>query len=169
MTQINHDLNTLHGIRARCDDEGDCWIWRDGTTRQGYPIFKPYGCKCTLVRRAVFVLAGGQLKPRQPVVSSCGDRRCVNPEHLSTSTLSKIAKSAAKRGAWGGQTRRAAISAAQRKRSKITVEIAAEVLGSTDASRVLAARFGVSKELICRIRSGRAWRDYSSPFSGLMR
>lgn len=169
MTQINHDLNTLPGIRARCDEEGDCWIWRDGTTQEGYPIFKPYGCKCTLVRRAAFVLAGGHLKSRQPVVSSCGDRRCVNPEHLSTSTLSKIAKSAAKRGAWGGQIRRAAISAAQRKRSKINLEIAAEIRASSEASKVLSARFGVDKSLICRIRSGRAWRDYSSPFAGLMR
>ncbi len=166
MSPENQDA--LQGIHDRCDDEGECWIWRDATTRDGYPIYRPTGCGCTLVRRAVFVMAGGKLKPRQPLVSSCGDRRCVNPAHLSISTLSKIAKSAAKRGAWAGQARRAAISAAQRKHSKITEEIAAEVRASNEASRALAARFGVDKSLIARIRSGVAWRDYSSPFAGLM-
>lgn len=167
MTPQNQEA--LQAIRVRCDDEGECWIWRDATTRDGYPIYRPSGGKCTLVRRAVFVLAGGELKPRQPLVSSCGDRCCCNHEHLKTSTLSKIAKKAAKGGAWASQTRRAAISAAQRKHSKITAEIAAEVRASSEASRALAARFGVDKSLIARIRSGRAWRDYSSPFAGLMR
>jgi hypothetical protein len=39
---------------------------------------------------------------------------------------------------------------------------------STENSRALAARFGVSKSTICNIRSGRAWKDISSPWAGLL-
>ncbi len=170
MNRVNPLLFTLPGIAARCDEEGDCWLWRDATNHGGYPIFKPFGKPCTLVRRAAFVLAGGVLKRRQPLVSSCEDKLCVNPAHLLISTQSKIGQKAAKLGAYSSKARSAKIAAARRIGSKMTADLAQEIRQSTETGSVLALRYGVSKGLINGIKRGRFWKDYTgNPFSGLLR
>ena len=157
-------------LASRCDEFGDCLIWRDSTTEQGYPIYKPVGCGCTLVRRAVFVMHGGQIKTRQPVVTTCGERACINPQHLAASTTRAVALAAGARGAHSGIAIGAKIAAVKRASvAKITMEAAREIRLSTETGPVLAQRHGVHKSLNNSIKRGKAWKDYSNPFAGLMR
>jgi len=161
--------NTLEAIKARCDEVGDCWIWRDATTGEGYPIFKPAGSKkCELVRRYVFALAGGRLKARVPVVAKCGERKCVNPACARESTTAKIAHEAGKRGSHSALAKRAKIASIKRKTGKLDMQKVAEIMGSGETTRVLGARYGVDQSLISRIKRGEAWKDYSSPWAGLV-
>lgn len=161
---------TLDDIKARTIEDGDCWRWSGSTTSGGYPTMKPMGCDCTLVRRVVLDLVGVKLKPRQPTVTTCGERLCVNPAHLKPSTAAKVGQAAAARGAFSTTTRGAKIAAAKRAANgKLSMDIAREIRASTDTNAALAERHGVHPSLVQRIKAGKSWRDYSNPFAGLMR
>jgi hypothetical protein len=161
----------MMAVLEHAEEVGDCLMWTAATTRTGYPICKPSGCGCTLVRRHVFALMGGVLRSRQPVATKCGERLCINPAHLVASTTSDIAQSAAARGAWSGRARGAKISHAKRHSAsaKLTLEDARIIRLSSETGPVLAARYGVNRSLINGIKAGRSWKDYASPFAGLMR
>lgn len=159
----------LQTLLSRTDEIGDCLVWNSTIGTTGYPIIHtPDGCR--LARRLAFTLSGGVLKQRQPVATTCGDKRCINPEHLRASTTAKIAQAAARRGAYSTRARGAKIAAARRNGgAKLTEALAAEIRLSSEPGRVLADRYGVDKSLVNRIKRGTAWRDYSSPFAGLVR
>lgn len=151
-------------------EEADCILWTGATGSTGHPIYKPRGCGCTLVRRAVFALTKGELGYRVPIDTKCGERKCINPAHLFESTTQQVAKRAAKRGAFSSATRGAKIAKAKRAKGKLTIEIAREIRMSDESGPVLALRYGVDKSLINGIKAGRAWKEYgnSNPFAGLM-
>ena len=162
--------NTLEmmAILDRTVEEGECLLWTGATGDSGHPIYKPNGCGCTLVRRAMFRLAGGELIPRQPIDTRCGDKLCLNAAHLVQSTIAKIGQRAARRGAWSGLARKVKIAKAKRGKMKLTEEKAREIRESSESGPVLAARYGVNKSLVNGIKRGVAWRDYTpNPWAGL--
>jgi hypothetical protein len=161
---------TIDDIKARCEEVGECWIWQGGVSGTGYPIMKASGYKsgCQLVRRVVVELSGRELKPRQPIAASCGDKMCCNPDHLKLSTWSLIGKRAAKDGAFSGVARANKIAAARRvAHAKLTEDQAREIRLSTESGPVLAERYGINRSRVNAIKRGEAWKDYSSPWRGL--
>lgn len=159
---------TAEEIKNRCDELGDCWIWKQTTSSTGYPIMKVHGCGCQLVRRLSATLAGKTPAPRQPVDTTCGEKLCVNPDHMRPTTPQAVAKRAAKRGAWSSVSRAAKISAARRAgRVKLTDEQVAEIRASSEPETKLAPLYGVNRSYIGRIRRGTDRKDYRNPFAGL--
>lgn len=158
----------LHILMSRTDEVGDCLIWNGTTGATGYPVVSFAG-RVHYVRRLVFSLCGGALKPQQPVVAKCDDRRCINPAHLHSSTRKKVAQAAGKKGLMGGQARGALVSAGRRKKSKLTEAHVAEIRSSTESGRALGRRYSITAGHANNIKRGTARRDYSSPFAGLMR
>ncbi len=161
---------TLEMMRLmdRTEELADCLMWTGAVTKAGYPIYKPYCKPCALVRRAMFELNGGVLDPRVPIVTTCGEKLCINPKHLAKSTIKEVATAAGARGAFSSRARSAKIAESKRKRGKLVLEDARAIRLSTEKGPALAARYGVNKSLINRIKSGSAWRDYSSHWAGLM-
>lgn len=161
---------TLKMIHDRCDEVGDCWIWKGATGAQGYPIVRRRPAACLLVRRVAVELDGRPAKPRQPVTATCGDKLCCNPAHLKPSTPAAIARVAAAKGSFATPERAARIAASKRKSSqaKLTMEQAREIRMSEESGPVLAERYGVNRSMIGSIRRGTAWRDYSNPLAGLV-
>ena len=113
-------------------------------------------------------MAGNELMPRKPIQPTCGEKLCVNPKHLIQSTTKKIAIAAAKRGAWKGVVRRSKISAAMRKRAKLTMEMALEIRMSKESGTVLAKRYSINRSLVNSIKRNEAWQDHYNPFAALM-
>jgi hypothetical protein len=162
------DTLSLMDIIERTEELADCLLWTGATGKSGHPIYKPYGCPCTLTRRAVFRLTVGELVHREPIDTTCGEKLCLNPSHLVRSTVSKIGKRAAKTGAWSGLARRAKIAKTKRGQMKLTEEKAREIRESAESGPVLAERYGVNKSLVNNIKRGVAWRDYTpNPWAGL--
>jgi len=154
------------------EEIGDCLVWTGSVNKYGYPQYKSSTeNKCRLVRRMAWKFAGGTINYRVPLGCKCGDRKCVNPEHLYQSSTQAIAKKAAQRGAWSSVTRAAKIAATKRAKGKLTMEQAREIRLSNESGPALAAIYGVNKSLINGIKSGRNWREYanSNPFAALMR
>lgn len=159
------DLKMIHD---RCHEVGDCWIWT-GCASGGYPLAKVKDRGVLLVRRLACELDNRPPEPRQPVAAHCNEKLCCNPAHLFPSSVKAIAKAAAKRGAFSGADRAAKIAATKRAAGKLTMQKAREIRMRTEAAHVLAPIYGVDKSLITRIRAGKCWREYSSPFAGLLR
>lgn len=166
--QIDQTLEMMH-LLSSTEEYADCILWTGATTRQGYPIYKPYGCGCTLVRRRVYELTTGPLETRVPIVTTCDEKLCINPEHLRKSTTSAVSLKAGARGAFSGKARGAKIAAAKRaNNAKLTMDDARVIRMSDESGPVLAALYGVHRTLISGIKAGTRWKDYSNPFSGLM-
>lgn len=165
--QIAQTLEMMH-LLSSTEEYADCILWTGATTRAGYPIFKPHGCGCTLVRRRVFEMTTGPLETRVPIATTCGERLCIEPTHLKKTTTSAIAAKAGARGAWSSKVRGAKIAAAKRAKGKLNMEIARTIRMSTETGPILSARYGVDRSLINNIKRGLCWKDYTSPFAGLM-
>lgn len=156
----------LDYIRLRCVEEGECWIWRLGTDK-GKPRLS-VGGQSTSVRRLAYKITHGD-PGRMNVTDKCGERLCCNPEHLRAATHSQIGVAAAKAGAFSSMTRKAKISEARRRHAKLSDEQVCEIRISTDSGPALSAKYGVSKTTVNKIRAGKLRKDYSNPFSQLMR
>ena len=160
---------TLKDIHDRCDEVGDCWIWKQAVSQTGYPIIRRRPDGCLLVRRVAVALDGREAMPRQPVVATCGEALCVNPAHLKATSNSDAAKRAAERGVWSGKARGAKIAAARRSQPdvKLDMEKAREIRMSAESGPVLAERYGVTRNRINDIKRGTAWKDYANPYAAL--
>lgn len=154
---------TLEAIREKCIEEGDCWLWQ-GAMDKGTPRAK-VGGKMVYVRRLVLELKGKKIHTGMRATTTCGDERCVNPDHVVASTPSAINAAVARRTGFARKAaRRAKISAAKRKNSHVTPEMVAEIRSSDGTGRAIAARLGLHASTVNDIRAHRTWVDYSNPF-----
>lgn len=155
-------------LRDRSYEFGDCWIWTQGTNGAGYPQVKVPGGTAQLVRRLAAAVGGKPPAKGQPVTTTCGEKLCVNPEHMKPSTKKAIGKAAAARGAFSGLSRAGKIAGARRAGLvKLTDEQVAEIRASDDTDKVLGEAYGVKSYYVARIRRGDARKDYASPWAGL--
>lgn len=58
-----------------------CWLWTGATDSRGYGRFIVEG-KELRVHRFAYKLSHGTIPPKLHVLSSCGSRLCVRPDHL---------------------------------------------------------------------------------------
>jgi hypothetical protein len=170
-TGFSPDLKLLQRIKSRCIECGDCHEWQGSATKSPtgtmYPSVRVNG-KAKMVRRIVYEATHGSIRAKHAIRTTCGNDLCVNGAHLATNTTSQIATIAARAGKFSGFARSAKIANSKRARdAKLTQEIATEIRFSEETGPVLAARYGVNRSLVVRIKAGKAWRDYSNPFMGL--
>lgn len=65
--------------------DGDCRVWTRGRSFDGYGTVNYQGKKWGAHRLSLH-LSGGTLVPGQPVHHKCGNKLCVNSEHLETAS-----------------------------------------------------------------------------------
>lgn len=58
-----------------------CHIWRGATTPRGYPVMR-YNGKTRVARRVFYEEAKGPVPEGHRVVMDCGERACVNADHM---------------------------------------------------------------------------------------
>ena len=129
-----------------------CVIWRGMTVTRGYPVvslkFKIYS-----VRRLVLGWKGGALAPNQVVLASCGNRLCVNPDHLSAGShadayhRSGNAERIVMRGQKNGQS----------KLNPESVRSIRRLRAEGVSSGLLAATLGVSVAAIHKVEKRETW------------
>lgn len=157
-------VHTMETLLARTVEEGDCLLW-DGYIGNNVPQVSHNG-KVIAVRRLMLELQGKVLRPGDHASTKCRNPSCVHPEHISH--RNKFQHAMAMLSAPRNEEVRAAkLAAFRRKTAKLDMEKAREIRCSDESGSVLAARFGVDKALVSRIRRGEAWREFSNPFAGL--
>jgi hypothetical protein len=154
-------------VHDRCVDDGGCWVWQL-TIRNSVPQMGRKDRKTVAVRRALWEGLKGPIPKGKLACVKCETHGCVNPEHLVLSDRKAVGRRAAARGAFSQPIRIAKMADTKRRQlSTLTSQDVAAIRASDDLLRVLAARFGVSKNTISNIRNGKRWKDYSNPFAGL--
>jgi hypothetical protein len=131
---------------VRLNEDG-CRIWAGCfASCNGSPTVV-WNYKKVLARRLLAQLSGMDIRPRYVVWTSCGDVRCMNPEHFSIGTRAVMARSMKSRGAYCSGARRAMASAIGRaKNAKLPITERRTVLrmiadGATH--KEVAAKYGV--------------------------
>lgn len=152
---------TLDDIKARCHEDGDCLVWSGRTNAKGYPKHGQ-----TLLRRRVLEFTAGELKRSELASVTCGNPSCLNPDHIRKASKSTVALEVNKRA--DVQAKRTASNrrTARSRLAKLSIEKAREIRASSEPGKVLAERYGVSDDLISKVRHDKAWVE-TTPFSGL--
>lgn len=163
-------VHTLESIKARCIEEGDCWLWQGYITNKT-PQMAVNGKTMRPVRRVVLELAGAVVKPGAYLSPSCDNPSCVCPDHVVQRSpkehMSAMGKKAGEGVAYA--QRIAKLTETRRAQCKLTIEDARAIRQAEGTHKQIADRYGVNKALIGRIIRGQQWKDHANPFGGLMR
>lgn len=122
-----------------------CWVW-NGQQVNGYGRFRG-----ERAHRYAYQLHKGDIPEGLMLRHLCGNKLCVNPDHLEPGTMADNAAD----GILLGETLRGA----RNGRAKISEDDARYILTNPDGltGAQLARKFGVSAPTISLIRSGRRW------------
>lgn len=142
-------------VKRNCTIDGDCWIWRGGANGSGFPQVWWRG-KRFAIRRALKNLRKGRYASM-----SCGNPKCVAPDHIESVSKSEYTKarvlppeSLARQKA----ARRAA------KDVKLGFEKAREIrrrVNDGELQASIARDFGVSRQTVTSIKQNDIWRETS--------
>ncbi len=161
-------LPDLKTIKDRCQEVGECWIWMQYCTPGGYPTSYHNGKKAN-VRRRVYELSHPRMTDgtSRAISSTCGERLCCNPAHLTERSRSLIVKDSyrSRNVATEYPARLAAVMS--RAHIKITPELAKAIRLDPDKSHAQWAReIGCKPKTVARVRSGESWR-FAAPNSSV--
>jgi hypothetical protein len=129
--------------------ESGCWQWTAARNNNGYGFFRIGGRagKAHLAHRVSFTIHKGQIPPGLCVCHSCDNPACVNPAHL---WLGTHAANHADRSSKGR-------SIGMMPHAKLNRRSVLEIRASKESQRKLAARYGVSNQLVGMVRNRQRW------------
>lgn len=143
---------SMASLRAGCiqNDQG-CWIWQ-GAKTQGYPVANTgEHATATRLNRVILRLKlGRDLRPGAFACHTCDNRTCLNPDHIYEGSTSQNGLDA-----WQNPNRRRHFPEFRR----LSDEEARAILESSESSRTLGAKFGVSHRTVQKIRNGERYKN----------
>lgn len=164
---------TLESIKARCEEEGDCWIWQQGTNSMGQPNARD-GDKSVQVRRRVWELShvDRDIGKGMFVIAGCTHKLCVSPTCALRLNGRQYMAWLNKHGKVNTVATQAARTAAVRARpaTKLTLEKAAELAKRINAGEdrgTVAADYGISRCHANRVARGDQWAKPPIPNSSI--
>lgn len=163
-------VQTIESILARTDEVGECLEWQ-GIMGHSTPQIR-IDRRLLTVRRVIREMLGRPAKPGNFLAPSCGNPKCVKPEHIIERQPHQHMKVMA-----GKIDHNHPIRVAKLQKAKAHLRVVSEagltLIRSDDRKAEEVAReLGVSKSLVTKIRRGDCYRDIrasSNPFAGLLR
>jgi len=146
---------------SKVDRSGECWLWTDAPSSNGYGYVKVDG-KRRRAHRVAWELTNGPIPKGKGyhgtcVLHRCDVRLCVNPAHLFLGTNAEnIADRETKGRGWMPRYRGADCAWA-----KITEAQVVEIRAASGPQTAISARFGISQQQVSRIRAGKRWAHQS--------
>lgn len=147
-------MTLIERVRQHVVINGDCWEWFGAYQTCGSTPTIRYNRKAMPVRRAILLDRGVIIPKGKWVTYTCGNAKCVNPEHIGIKTRSAVQKrNAAEMPASTRLMRNRKISARLREvLGKLTEADVLAIRASTEPEATLAARYNVTKPTIGAIR-----------------
>lgn len=145
---------------AMPEPNSGCWIWMKSVNHKGYGQFKLSDGKTTLAHRASWIAHKGEIPTGLLVCHKCDNRACINPNHLFLGTDKDNSDDKIRKG------REARLSGESNPRAKIVEDQVKAIIGEISRGRTLqslADEYGVHRNTIHHIKTGRNWRHLSEP------
>lgn len=159
---------TKRWIWSRCTECGDCLIWNGAVDDAGVPQMRIPGIRKVLPARRVLMTALGRKIDGLIATTRCDNKRCMAEEHVVAWTRKMLQKRSGKKYA-GSADRAVKLMKANEQRSRLGMETARDIRAKGMTAQEVMEQYGVSKSSAYDVIAGRHWKDYSSPFAGLMR
>lgn len=163
MTERAKPVSTLAEIKERCIEVGECWEWQGAMSGCGQPRHR-IGGKDTKVHHTAFKLARKKQPKGLYLVRSCGNAKCVNPDHIVPMTRSEQMKLAASLGRCNRPDQIIARTKGARANSQhYSPERAAlirEMRGNGEKLSVISEAVGVSPDLVSKVARGVIWASH---------
>lgn len=161
--------HTIESLMARTEEVGNCIEW------QGYFQNKaPYvqhGDRFLAVRKLVKELLGGNPSEKLSYGTTCGNYRCVNPDHIAARNVLQHMKHMTGKADYKNPVRIAKLQKSAQSRRVLTDEQVFQAFSDPRTCIEIATELGVSKEVVSRIKRGKSNRTViakNNPFWGLM-
>ena len=122
-----------------------CWYWEPSPSKIGYGSFT-FGGATQGAHKAAYRLLRGAVPAGQQVCHHCDVRCCVNPNHLFLGTRSENMMDASRKHRLGYHA------------TKLTYAQAQEIRASSERGCDAARRYGVSQNIVSRLRQGRHYK-----------
>lgn len=153
-------MNELERFMAKVSPEptSGCWLWAGGYTVQGYGTFSFRGAGAAAHRVAWELFRGHRPKGSMVRHVRCGNRACVNPDHLELGDASENAGDTVRDGRstrgerQGGSRLTAAMVAVARSR-----------VAAGEFVKTVAEDLRVHVKTLTSAVSGRTWRWMHEP------
>lgn len=133
-----------------------CWGWdgcKDGSGYGRIGLVTEKGKRSIQASRASWMIHNGPIPQGIHVLHRCDNPECANPDHLFLGTnLDNIADMVAK-----GRAPGVSLPGARNPNAKITAAQAAAIRSSAERTKLLMARYGISRSMVKNIRSGKNW------------
>ena len=166
--RANHAPIDLDLILAKSTEDGDCWQWGGGY-HCGAPVIR-HGKRVVSVRRYIAEHIQARSVAGRLAHTSCGNPKCCAPDHIDLITRLQLQRRTTIQTKYQQSvTRNERIAMAARTRSVLDPDKVAAIRASDLPGRDLAAQLGVSLNAVQKARNYQTWKNYRSPFTGLVR
>lgn len=145
--RLVHDPSFIKA-RVAADAETGCWNWTGRLNKNGYGRIA-YGRGGYLMHRVSYEVFVGAIPDGLLVCHKCDNRACVNPAHLFLGTNADNLQDMTQKGRSSRGERR--------YNAKLNQQAVSEIRASNERLTNLAAKYGVSRSLIGKVKQGRAW------------
>lgn len=162
---------TKRGFLARLADvyfepNTGCWLWSGRTDRYGYGVTILSG-KSTLAHRASYIHHKGSIGDGLYVLHKCDVPSCVNPDHLyegnHLDNMRDMRVRKRNKSIIGQRGIKRKGYTYNRRPSKLTDAQVIEIFNAAGSHSEIAKIYGVCRETVTQIKSGRQRRKVARP------
>lgn len=147
-----HSVESFWALSDRPDDPNGCWTWRGNVDSDGYGRISFSG-RYHKAHQLAYRLSNGVMKRKVYICHKCGNRLCVNPEHLYHGNSKQNAQDMIRHGR--------SLKGERNHNAKLTSENVREIRKKYDAGGgntvTLAAEYGVTQGAISHVVLGKTW------------
>ena len=142
--------------------EGQHLVWDANWDQWHRAVLRIDGGRYDVRRELYRIRTGKTLGKRETVRARCEHEACMAP------ACQVVRKAKGSKGPKHSVATKAKLAAAKRNRSKYGSDLVAQVKASTKSYKQIARETGMNLSTVGAIKGGRLWKDYSSPWAGLM-
>ena len=154
-------------IWSRCEEVGDCLLWRGSVDKYGTPMMHDSLTGRTNSVRRVLLRCLGRDTQGRVATCTCGDKLCMAELHVASWTRQQLQARSAKKQQ-GSVVQAIAVRRGKEPGCKLSMAAARLIREQGLSVAEVMDRWGVCETTARATIAGRLWKEYSTPFAGLL-
>lgn len=148
------DDQARNAMLSKVCERGLCWEWTGANKGNGYGHTSRGPA-----HRRIYELFVGAIPNGLDVCHRCDNRACVNPDHLFLGTRLENMQDCKRKGRTARGSALGNRKGENGSAAKLTWESVYQIRASSEPSKVLAQKYGVTNDNINRIRRNDTWKE----------